>query len=67
MLGPIIGIIILAVVVSLYLVVSYYNNKSPVPEGCEQAYLDAQNCTLCAQRQSCGLRQTLDNIKEIKL
>lgn len=63
--GPIIGIIIVAVVVVLYLVVSYFNNKSPVPEDCVEAYNEAQNCTLCARRRNCALRQTMENIKEI--
>lgn len=67
MIGPIIGVLIVALVIGFYLVVSYFNHKSPVPEGCEAAYNEAQGCTLCAQRKTCGLIQKLDNIKEIKL
>ncbi|MFA5720469.1 MAG: hypothetical protein WC939_05375 [Acholeplasmataceae bacterium] len=67
MTGPIIGIIIVALVISLYLVISYFNHKTPIPEGCEEAFNEAQGCTLCAQRKTCGLIQKLDNIKEIKL
>ncbi|MGI6360629.1 MAG: hypothetical protein ACOX02_06385 [Acholeplasmatales bacterium] len=65
MTGAIIGIIVVAVVVILYLVISYFNNKSPVPEECVEAYNEAQKCTLCAKRKDCALRKTLENIKEI--
>lgn len=67
MVGPIIGVVLVAVIVIGYLLTSYYNKKTVIPEDCKEAYYNAQACTLCAQKNGCGLRQTLEEIKEIKV
>lgn len=61
----IIAIIFVTVIVSVYLVVSYYNKKTPIPESCHTAFTEAQDCTLCAKRNSCGIKLAMDEMKEI--
>lgn len=62
----IISILFVTLIISVYLIVSFYNKKTPIPESCHIAYTEAQDCTLCAKRNSCGIKLAMDEMKEIK-
>ncbi len=71
--------IFIAIGAVLFLIILYVgtgilNDKTKIPEGCEQAYIDAQSCESCsvAGTSSCSLtdpklQETLEFMKEVKL
>lgn len=70
-----IAVIAVVLIVFLYVGTMLLNDKAGVPEGCEQAYLEAQECESChvAGTDSCGLtkepmfQEALEFMKEVKL
>ncbi|CCV65232.1 hypothetical protein BN85302110 [Paracholeplasma brassicae] len=65
--SELIGILILAVLVFFFIVITLVNKKTPVPQSCEHAYHEAQasGCDACAISGGCTIREALDKIKEI--
>ncbi len=71
----IIAIAAVIIIVFLYVGTGLLNDKAGVPEGCEQAYAEAQNCEACnaAGSSSCSLssdskfQDALEFMKEVKL
>lgn len=61
------GVLVVAAIVVFYIVISYYNQKTEVPESCEQAYDEAQNCSACGSKNSCGIRKAIIEMKETNL
>ncbi len=61
------GILFLIVIIGGYIITSYYNRKTEVPESCQEKYLEAQSCTLCGQRNTCSISKLQDLMKETKL
>lgn len=49
----------------------YLNAQTEVPESCREAYEQAVGCGSCSSEQgtrhSCGYKQTLEFLKEVKL
>jgi hypothetical protein len=64
--GPFIGFGLLFVFMVLFVLISVANKKTPVPESCEHAYIEAQNCETCAVSGGCSFKDALDMMKEIK-
>lgn len=62
-----IGFGLLFVFMVLFVVISAMNKKTPVPESCEHAYMEAQNCETCAVSGGCSFKEALDKMKEIKI
>lgn len=62
----ILGLGILFVIMVLFVVISVLNKKTPVPESCQHAYMEAQNCETCAVSGGCSFKEALDMMKEIK-
>ncbi|MDY0210687.1 MAG: hypothetical protein RBQ91_04685 [Acholeplasma sp.] len=62
----ILGLGILFVIMVLFVVISLLNKKTPVPESCQHAYMEAQNCETCAVSGGCSFKEALDMMKEIK-
>ncbi len=71
----IIAIVAVIIIVFLYVGTGLLNDKAGIPEGCEQAYQDAQNCEACgaAGSDACSLnsdskfQEALEFMKEVKL
>ncbi|MDD2574940.1 MAG: hypothetical protein PHD47_00565 [Acholeplasmataceae bacterium] len=61
------GVLVVAAIVVFYIVISYYNGKTEVPESCEQAYHEAQDCSACGSKNSCGIRKAIIEMKETNL
>ncbi len=62
----IIGLLILGVITAAFIVISVLNKKTPVPESCQHAYMEAQSCETCAISGGCSFKEAIDMMKEIK-
>ena len=58
------AILFLFVIISGFIITSYYNKKTPIPESFEEKYQEAQNCTICGMRKSCTINKIAEIIKE---
>ncbi|MDY0346243.1 MAG: hypothetical protein RBQ70_01120 [Acholeplasma sp.] len=65
--GSILGFGLLFVFMALFVVISVLNKKTPVPESCQHAYMEAQSCETCAVSGGCSFKEALDLMKEIKV
>jgi len=71
----IIAIAIVIIVVFLYVGTGILNDKAGIPEGCEHAYMEAQECESCsvAGTSSCHVgsepkfQDAIEFMKEVKL
>ena len=63
----IIGLLILGVITAAFIVISVLNKKTPVPESCQHAYMEAQSCETCAISGGCSFKEAIDMMKETKL
>jgi len=61
------GVLAVTIIVVFYIAVSYQNDKTKVPEGCQEAYNEAQNCSACGSKNSCGIRKAIIEMKETNL
>jgi zona occludens toxin (predicted ATPase) len=60
-------LLVIIVLVGTFIGSIYLNNSVPVPEGCEDAYHEAQACDTCSKRGgACGLQDALKFMKEVK-
>lgn len=62
----IIGLLILGVITAAFIVISVLNKKTPVPESCQHAYMEAQSCETCSISGGCSFKEAIDMMKEIK-
>lgn len=62
----ILGLSLLMVFIGLFIVISVLNKKTPVPESCQHAYMEAQSCETCAVSGGCSFKEAIDMMKEIK-
>lgn len=62
----IIGLLILGVITAAFIVISVLNKKTPIPESCQHAYMEAQSCETCAISGGCSFKEAIDMMKEIK-
>ncbi|WP_204432020.1 hypothetical protein [Paracholeplasma morum] len=60
------GLGVLFVIMAFFFVIAILNKKTPVPESCQHAYMEAQNCETCAVSGGCSFKEALDMMKEIK-
>ncbi len=61
------GILFMVVIIGGYIITSYYNKKTEIPESCKEKYIEAQSCTLCGQRNVCSIHKLQELMKETKL
>ena len=64
--GQILGLLIFLVLVGFFVISSVLNKKTPVPESCQHAYMEAQSCETCAVSGGCSFKEAIDMMKEIK-
>ncbi|MCV2231580.1 hypothetical protein [Paracholeplasma manati] len=64
--GQILGLLIFLVLVGFFVIISVLNKKTPVPESCQHAYMEAQSCETCAVSGGCSFKEAIDMMKEIK-
>ncbi len=62
----IIGLLILGVITAAFIIISVLNKKTPIPESCHHAYMEAQACETCAVSGGCSFKEAIDMMKEIK-
>lgn len=69
-----IAIISVIFIVFLYVGTMVLNNRTPIPQGCEQAYMEAQECESCSSNgsASCSIGDpkfidAIEFMKEVKL
>lgn len=61
-----IGTLFLILIISGYIITSYYNKKTEVPESCKDKAAEALGCTICGQRNSCSIHKIQELMKETK-
>lgn len=64
--GQILGLMLLMAFIGIFVVISVLNKKTPVPESCQHAYMEAQSCETCAISGGCSFKEAIDMMKEIK-
>jgi hypothetical protein len=64
--GQILGLMLLMAFIGIFVVISVLNKKTPVPESCQHAYMEAQSCETCAVSGGCSFKEAIDMMKEIK-
>jgi hypothetical protein len=64
--GQILGLMLLLAFIGIFIVISVLNKKTPVPESCQHAYMEAQSCETCAISGGCSFKEAIDMMKEIK-
>jgi hypothetical protein len=64
--GQILGLLIFLVLVGFFVIISVFKKKTPVPESCQHAYMEAQSCETCAVSGGCSFKEAIDMMKEIK-
>jgi hypothetical protein len=64
--GQILGLLIFLVLVGFFVIISVLNKKTPVPESCQHAYMEAQSCETCSVSGGCSFKEAIDMMKEIK-
>lgn len=62
----IIGLLILMVIMAAFIIISVLNKKTPVPESCQHAYMEAQSCETCALSGGCSFKEAIEIMKETK-
>ncbi len=62
----ILGLTLLLAFIGIFIVISVLNKKTPVPESCQHAYMEAQSCETCAISGGCSFKEAIDMMKEIK-
>lgn len=62
----ILGLTLLLAFIGIFIVISVLNKKTPVPESCQHAYIEAQSCETCAISGGCSFKEAIDMMKEIK-
>lgn len=62
----IIGLLILMVIIAAFIIISVLNKKTPVPESCQHAYMEAQSCETCALSGGCSFKEAIEIMKETK-
>lgn len=66
--GYVIGIIIMALLLSVYVISYVYNEKTPRPQTSEDKYHEAASCTACGSISKFDVPQeVLDQFKEDNL
>lgn len=55
--------------IGIYVLATHLNSKVEIPEGCMEAYLEAQKCETCASKSggSCGYGAALEMMKEVRI
>jgi hypothetical protein len=64
--GQILGLMLLLAFIGIFIVISVLNKKTPVPESCQHAYMEAQSCETCAISGGCSFKEAIDMMKETK-
>lgn len=69
MLTYIITILFIIGLIGIYVLATHLNSKVKIPEGCMEAYLEAQKCETCASHSggSCGYGAALEMMKEVRI
>ena len=62
----ILGLTLILAFIGIFIVISVLNKKTPVPESCQHAYMEAQSCETCAISGGCSFKEAIDMMKEIK-
>ena len=65
--SQLIGVLLVALLVAFFIVITLLNKKTPVPQSCMHAYNEAQasGCDACQLSGGCTIREAIENIKEI--
>lgn len=49
---------------AVFVVISLLNKKTPIPESCQHAYMEAQSCETCALSGGCSFKEAIEIMKE---